>query len=80
MLNELDSLVLLQVDNKNFASIIAKELNLTMGSCLKHIKSLEKQNLINRDDGSRERVIKLTRNGQVIQEHLLVIRHILCYD
>jgi len=78
MLTELESQILLEIDNKSYPSSISKKLNITYTTTKGYIKKLAESGLVEyKEKRKRVRRVMLTRNGQLVQEQLLLINHIL---
>jgi len=78
VLTEKESQVLVEIDNRSYPSSISRNLNLTYTTTAIYIKKLVDYGLIEyKEKKKRVRHVVLTRHGQIVQEHLLLINHII---
>lgn len=69
------SFLLTEIDEKNnYLAILTKRLNITLSHNLKLVKELDKRHIITKQSIGRRKIIKLTRKGKEIRNHIFQIK------
>ena len=71
-------LVALRNSNKNrYGSVLAKEVDCTYSHAVKILQTLEEYGLVSFEKKGRIKIIKLTKKGKEVSEHIAAIRKIV---
>jgi len=70
-------IALKKVSRAKYGSILAKEVDCTYSHAVKILQILEKLGLVSFDKQGRIKIIKLTKKGQEVADHIENIKRIL---
>ena len=69
------SFLLTEIDRENnYLAILTKRLDITLSHNLKLVKELNKINIITKQNIGRKKIIKLTKKGREIRDHIFEIK------
>ncbi len=77
MLSESDQVVLLSINDGEYASKIYKKLDYSMGYIFHILKCFERDGILKREKKGRAIILKLTLKGIHIQSYLFAVRELL---
>ena len=70
-------IALKKISRARYGSILAKEVDCTYSHAVKILQTLEKLSLVNFEKQGRIKLIKLTKNGREIADHIENIRKLV---
>ncbi|MEM4331001.1 MAG: winged helix DNA-binding protein [Candidatus Pacearchaeota archaeon] len=70
-------IALRRMSKAKYGSILAKEVNCTYSHAVKILQLLEKKGIVVFEKKGRIKIIKLTKKGEEIADHIEIIRNLL---
>lgn len=70
-------IALKRVNKAKYGSVLAKEVDCTYSHAVKILQTLEKMGLISFDKQGRIKIIKLTKKGQEVSDHIQAVQRLV---
>ncbi len=70
-------IALRKVSKAKYGSVLAKEVDCTYSHAVKILQTLEKLGLVSFEKKGRIKVIKLTKKGQEVSDHIQAIKRLV---